>query len=26
VHGLEEEPAVPTVASVEGEMMLADGD
>jgi MFS family permease len=26
VHGLEEEKAVPSVASVEGEMMLADGD
>jgi MFS family permease len=26
VHGLEDEKAVPSVASVEGEMMLADGD
>jgi MFS family permease len=26
VHGLEEEKALPSVASVEGEMMLADGD
>jgi MFS family permease len=26
VHGLEDEQAVPSVASVEGEMMLADGD
>jgi hypothetical protein len=26
VHGVEDEKAVPSVASVEGEMMLADGD
>jgi len=26
VHGAEEEKAVPAVASVEGEMILADGD
>jgi hypothetical protein len=26
VHGVEEEKAVPAVASVEGEMILADGD
>jgi MFS family permease len=26
VHGMEQEKAVPAVASVEGEMMLADGD
>jgi hypothetical protein len=26
VHGVEEEKSVPAVASVEGEMMLADGD
>jgi MFS family permease len=26
VHGLQDEQAVPSVASVEGEMMLADGD
>ncbi len=26
VHGLEDEKAVPSVASVEGEMLLADGD
>ena len=26
VHGAEDERAVPSVASVEGEMILADGD
>jgi hypothetical protein len=26
VHGMDQEKAVPAVASVEGEMMLADGD